>query len=244
MVRAAWRAAATPVLGQWYHVAATYSNGTSRIYVNGKLEGSNYHKAAMSLMNDIGMTIGGLRGSFQFAGDIDEVRVSRVARSADWIKLEYENQKAAANPGRHLGAAGQCLFGLADGDQGCGGQERDRHRSGRRRPEGLLDSQTRWHGNHRRRGPVFVHPRCRARGGRHVVCPAVQGGVCQRGQDQEHSRDDQGRDSRTGVLPASARSLEWPGHHRSRARRSAISRRCRPKARENCITPGPSPAGP
>jgi hypothetical protein len=87
-------AAATPVLGRWYHVAATYSNGTSRIYVNGKLEGSNYHAAAMSLMNDIGMTIGGLRGSFQFAGDIDEVRVSRVARSADWLKLQYENQKA------------------------------------------------------------------------------------------------------------------------------------------------------
>jgi len=87
-------AAATPVMGRWYHVAATYSNGTSQIFVNGKLEGSNYHKAAMSVMNDIGMTVGGLRGSFQFAGDIDEVRVSRVARSADWIKLEYENQKA------------------------------------------------------------------------------------------------------------------------------------------------------
>jgi hypothetical protein len=86
-------AAATPVMGRWYHVAATYSNGTSRIYVNGKLEGSNYHKAAMSLMNDIGMTVGGLRGTFQFSGDIDEVRVSQIARSADWIKLEYENQK-------------------------------------------------------------------------------------------------------------------------------------------------------
>jgi hypothetical protein len=88
------RAAATPVLGQWYHVAATYSNGTSQVYVNGQLEGCNYHKAAMSLMNDIGMTIGGLRGSFQFTGDIDEVRISRVARSADWMKLQYENQKA------------------------------------------------------------------------------------------------------------------------------------------------------
>ncbi len=83
----------TPVVGRWYHVAATYSNGTSQIFVNGRLEGSNYHKAAMSLMNDIGMTLGGLRGSYQFAGDLDEVRVSRVARSADWFKLEYENQK-------------------------------------------------------------------------------------------------------------------------------------------------------
>lgn len=86
-------AATKPVVGRWCHVAATYSNGTSRIYVNGQLAGSNYHKAAMSLMNGIGMTIGGLRGSFQFAGDIDEVRVSRVARSADWLRLQYENQK-------------------------------------------------------------------------------------------------------------------------------------------------------
>jgi hypothetical protein len=85
-------AADSPVMGKWYHVAATYANGTSQIYVNGRLAGSQYHKAAMSTMNNIGMNIGGLRGSYQFTGDIDEVRVSRVARSADWIKLEYENQ--------------------------------------------------------------------------------------------------------------------------------------------------------
>ncbi|MCY2954809.1 MAG: DUF2341 domain-containing protein [Planctomycetota bacterium] len=87
-------AGTAPVMRQWNHVAATYSNGTSQIYVNGKLDGSNYHRAAMSMVRDVCMTIGGMRGSYEFAGDIDEVRVSRVARSADWIKLEYENQKA------------------------------------------------------------------------------------------------------------------------------------------------------
>ena len=87
-------ALATPVMGRWCHVAATYCDGTSQIFVDGKLAGTNYHKAAMSVVRDIGMTVGGLRGSFQFAGAIDELRVSRLARSADWIKLEYENQKA------------------------------------------------------------------------------------------------------------------------------------------------------
>jgi len=87
-------AGTTPAMRHWNYVAATYSNGTSQIYVNGKIEGSNYHRAAMSTVRDIGMTIGGMRGSYDFAGDIDEVRVSRVARSADWIKLAYENQKA------------------------------------------------------------------------------------------------------------------------------------------------------
>ena len=80
-----------PLMGQWYHVAATYADGGSRIYVNGVLDGSNLvNRATMSLMNDIYMNI----GKESFAGDIDEVRVSRVARSADWVKLEYENQKA------------------------------------------------------------------------------------------------------------------------------------------------------
>ena len=41
-------------------------------------------------MNDVYMNI----GKDNFAGDVDEVRVSKVARSADWLKLEYENQKA------------------------------------------------------------------------------------------------------------------------------------------------------
>jgi hypothetical protein len=31
-------------------------------------------------------------GGNKFAGDIDEVRVSSVTRSANWVKLEYENQ--------------------------------------------------------------------------------------------------------------------------------------------------------
>ncbi len=80
-----------PLMGQWYHVAATYADGTSKIYVNGVLDGSNEAKrATMSLMNDIYMNI----GKESFTGDIDEVRVSKVARSEDWIKLEYENQKA------------------------------------------------------------------------------------------------------------------------------------------------------
>jgi len=86
-------AATVPVPGQWYHVAAVYSAGTNQIYVNGRLDGSRYHKAAMSLMKDVGLTLGGLRNTYQYAGDLDEVRISRVARSADWFKLEYENQK-------------------------------------------------------------------------------------------------------------------------------------------------------
>jgi len=82
-------------MGRWYHVAATYDNGTSRLFVNGKLDGTRTHPAAMSVVKDVCMDIGGMRGgNYRFAGEIDEVRVSRVARSEEWMKLQYENQKA------------------------------------------------------------------------------------------------------------------------------------------------------
>ncbi|MEI6605157.1 MAG: DUF2341 domain-containing protein, partial [Verrucomicrobiota bacterium] len=88
-------AATVPSVGQWYHVAATYSGGVSKIYVNGVLDGSRTGGAtAMSVFTDIQMKIGGWRGSYNFAGDIDEARVSSVARSANWMKLQYENQKS------------------------------------------------------------------------------------------------------------------------------------------------------
>ena len=85
-----------PVLGQWYHVAATYENGTSQIFVNGKLDGTrNVGRAAMSVVKDVAVNIGGMRGgNYRFGGEIDEVRISRVARSADWMRLQFENQNA------------------------------------------------------------------------------------------------------------------------------------------------------
>ncbi|MCX6880553.1 MAG: DUF2341 domain-containing protein [Verrucomicrobia bacterium] len=87
------KADVVPKLAQWYHMAATFEKGVSRIYVNGQLAGSNDAGVnAMSLMNDVYMDIGGHR-SATFGGDLDEVRVSRVARSADWMKLQYENQQ-------------------------------------------------------------------------------------------------------------------------------------------------------
>ena len=39
------------------------------------------------------MWIGGWYNNYEFVGDIDEVRISKVVRSADWVRLQYENQK-------------------------------------------------------------------------------------------------------------------------------------------------------
>jgi len=89
-------------MSQWMHVVNTYKRGESLIYVNGVLDGSNASTGAKGGRNNRGaplaiksparMYVGGWYGNYRFVGDIDEVRISKVVRSADWIKMEYESQ--------------------------------------------------------------------------------------------------------------------------------------------------------
>lgn len=84
--------AKTPMaLNQWYHVVHTYSENDSRVYVNGVLDGAS--TPVLDLPKTSRLWIGGWYGNYSFVGDVDEVRISKVARCADWIKLQYENQK-------------------------------------------------------------------------------------------------------------------------------------------------------
>ena len=81
-------------MSQWHQVVHTYTgaSNTSRIYLDGQLDTSD--NANMNLPNPSSMWIGGWRNGYSFNGDIDEVRISKMARSANWIRMEYENQKA------------------------------------------------------------------------------------------------------------------------------------------------------
>ena len=85
----------TPIpAGEWAHVVHTYRKGDSRLYVNGVLDTARESAATpLSINSPARLWIGGWYNKYDFVGDIDEVRVSRVARSADWIRLQYENQK-------------------------------------------------------------------------------------------------------------------------------------------------------
>ncbi len=78
-------------LGEWIHVIHTYDRDDGKIYINGKLDGAA--KPRLDIKSPSRLWIGGWYDNYDFVGDIDEVRISRVARSADWIKLQYENQK-------------------------------------------------------------------------------------------------------------------------------------------------------
>lgn len=81
-------------LGAWTHVAHTYEQGCSRLYIDGRLAGEQRGSGApLNIRRPAKLWIGGWYGRYDFEGELDEVRVSRVSRSADWIRLQYENQK-------------------------------------------------------------------------------------------------------------------------------------------------------
>ncbi len=81
-------------MSQWTHVVHTYRNGESKIYVNGVLDGVSTAKGSpLAIKSPARMYLGGWYNTYRFVGDLDEVRISKVTRSADWVKLQYENQK-------------------------------------------------------------------------------------------------------------------------------------------------------
>ena len=84
--------AKTPLAtNQWFHVVHTYSEKDSRVYVNGVLDGNT--TPVLNLPTTSRLWIGGWYNNYKFVGDVDEMRISKVARTADWIRLQYENQK-------------------------------------------------------------------------------------------------------------------------------------------------------
>ena len=82
---------------EWVHVVYAYQDGNSRLYVNGMLDSTNAANGSMKMPNKVKLYLGGWHGGpvagFNFSGDMDEVRISKVTRSAEWVKMEYENQK-------------------------------------------------------------------------------------------------------------------------------------------------------
>ena len=101
--------AADLALSQWHHVAFTAGAGKLTLYVDGIAAGS-----APVTLAEVGgtFTIGAANGSRFFTGDIDEVEVSKMVRSADWIKASARGQGMDAN---------LVVYG-ADGQREGGGQ--------------------------------------------------------------------------------------------------------------------------
>jgi Concanavalin A-like lectin/glucanases superfamily/Domain of unknown function (DUF2341)/Carbohydrate esterase, sialic acid-specific acetylesterase len=80
-------------LNEWNHAVFAYESGNARIYLNGILAGQGGRGTPLKLESPANLTLGSWSGQSNFIGDLDEVRLSKVTRSADWVKLQYENQK-------------------------------------------------------------------------------------------------------------------------------------------------------
>jgi hypothetical protein len=83
---------------RWHHVGATRvrTSGAKIIYVDGRQEGTGTG-STNSLTSPPSIFFGGLQTAINFFyGVIDEVQISSVVRSADWIRLSYLNQMPVA----------------------------------------------------------------------------------------------------------------------------------------------------
>jgi hypothetical protein len=92
----AWHQAPTTTLtdGAWAYVVLTYDGSTVKLYINNNAS-LNTADATVPTSNNLGFRIGRRWDSANnVKGIIDEVRISSSARTADWIRTEYNNQSS------------------------------------------------------------------------------------------------------------------------------------------------------
>jgi hypothetical protein len=79
----------------WYYLTGTYDGNNIRLYANGALKTTTGVIGTNPQMNTGSLMFG--KASFNSTdfvnGTMDEIRIEKNARSADWIKLCYENQR-------------------------------------------------------------------------------------------------------------------------------------------------------
>ncbi|MBN1671744.1 MAG: DUF2341 domain-containing protein, partial [Kiritimatiellae bacterium] len=89
-------------IGEWLYVAGTWTNGSPiRLYSNAVEWAVSTNTTGMLPDDFSGVDIGGMDNGTDnfdeaFDGKIDEVRISKVARSADWLATCCNNQRAPA----------------------------------------------------------------------------------------------------------------------------------------------------
>jgi hypothetical protein len=84
-------------LSDWNHTAVTFDSGAFNMYVAGLPDAPEYvSDTATTIFDSPNPKTIGVKNipalPFPFQGYIDEVRISGVARSADWIHAQYRSQ--------------------------------------------------------------------------------------------------------------------------------------------------------
>jgi hypothetical protein len=82
--------------GIWYYVVMTFESGVGlKGYINATANGTTANIGGLGTSGTITGYLGrSLRNSNNWNGSLDEARIAGVARSADWITTEYNNQSA------------------------------------------------------------------------------------------------------------------------------------------------------
>ncbi len=89
---------ADPSLNTWHHIAATFEGTTANLYIDGTLQLTKAVTGVIATSTD-SLAIGRKPNNGDWwSGNIDEVRVERVVRDSNWIKLGYQNQRRDAAP--------------------------------------------------------------------------------------------------------------------------------------------------
>ncbi len=85
-------------VGNWYNLVGVYDGTDIKVYSNGIEQGTPVAATSNIENNTTPFVIGAIQlNSARFNGIIDEVRVSAVERSAEWIKFEYYNINSVNN---------------------------------------------------------------------------------------------------------------------------------------------------
>ena len=81
--------------GQWYSMASTYDGVSMESYLDGDHERSYAHAGFIDVTG-APLVIGANGGTYA-DGLFDEIRLSSIARTAEWIKTEYDNMNTPNN---------------------------------------------------------------------------------------------------------------------------------------------------
>ena len=86
----------------WDHIAITHDGSSKKIWKNGSLSNTATGNPLYGENFLYGLRIGAganenPTGQYFWQGELDEMRHSSVARSADWIEAEFDNQKSSGS---------------------------------------------------------------------------------------------------------------------------------------------------
>ncbi len=87
------------VNGSWHLAASTFDGNSFCLYIDGLEVARTNALGPVGYLFPLNATLGKhghLKSGYEFSGDLDEAQIHSVARSQDWMRLSFDNQKPGA----------------------------------------------------------------------------------------------------------------------------------------------------